>query len=257
MSYALITGASKGIGKAIAIELAKRKHDLLLIARSENLLSDLAIELKSKYGIQTHYLSVDLSESGAALKILEWCHLNDYNVNFLVNNAGFGLAGKFESHNLEENTALLQVNMISLIQLCQVFLPALKQNQRSYILNIASTSAYQSVPYLNLYSASKAFVLRFSRSLSQELKGTVVTVTAVSPGPTDTDFPNRAQMSEKTKKASLKFNMSPESVAMIAVNAAFAGKREVVTGFVNKLGKFLVGIFPNGFVEKTAAKLYK
>ena len=257
MHYALITGASKGIGKAIAVELAKKKYNVLLLARSGELLEQLAAELKEKYGVQTAYLAIDLSITDADEKIFNWCKSNQYTVNILVNNAGYGLAGPFDRYSKKENAALIQVNIISLMQLCQAFLPMLKAQPRSYILNIASSSAYQSVPMLNLYSSSKAFVLHFSRSLSHELKGTTVSVTAVSPGPTDTDFPNRAQMKEKTKKTASKLHATPESVAVIAVTAMLAGKREVVTGFINKLGVFLVWLLPKSFVEKTAAGIYK
>lgn len=257
MNYALITGASKGIGKAICVELAKRHCNLLLIARSGELLAQLATALKEKYNISTDFLSVDLSEPDADEKILNWCTLNHYEVNILVNNAGFGLAGRFDAYKKNENTGLLQVNIISVVQLCQAFLPMLKAQQRSYILNIASSSAYQSVPLLNLYSSSKAFILHFSRALYHELKGTSVSVTAISPGPTDTDFSNRAQMNEKTKKAAGKLNMNPDRVAAIAVKSMFAGKPEVITGFINKLGVFLVWLLPKNLVEKTAAGIYK
>lgn len=257
MQYALITGASKGIGKAIAIELAKRKYNLLLIARSADLLQQLAAELKQTYGIEADHLAIDLAVSDADEKILDWCTTNQYKVNILVNNAGYGLAGPFDQYSKKENAGMIQVNIISLMQLCQAFLPMLKAQPRSYILNIASSSAYQSVPMLNLYSSSKVFVLHFSRSLSHELKGTAVSVTVVSPGPTDTDFPNRAQMKEKAKETASKLNATPESVAAIAVTAMFAGKREVVTGFINKLGVFLVWLLPKNFVEKTAAGIYK
>lgn len=257
MNYALITGASKGIGRAIAIELAKKKINVLLIARSTDLLTSLANELQEKYQVNTATLAIDLAEPDTADNIFSWCSLNNYTVNILVNNAGFGLAGAFEQYSKKENASLINVNIVTLVQLCQVFLPMLKAQPRSYILNIASTSAYQSVPMLNMYSASKAFVLHFTRSLSHELNGTTVTVTAVSPGPTDTDFPNRAGMNEKTKHTASKLHMSPAAVATIAVHAMFSGKREVITGFVNKLGAFLVWLLPKSFVEKTAAKIYK
>ena len=257
MRYALITGASKGIGRAIAVELAKRKINVLLVARSNTLLQDIAEDLKSTYGIAADWLSADLAEPDMDEKILNWCISRQYMVNILVNNAGFGLTGPFDHYSKKDNAALLQVNIISLIQLCQAFLPVLKAQQKAFILNIASTSAYQSVPMMNLYSSSKAFVLRFSRSLSHELKGSSVSVTAICPGPTDTDFPNRAQMNEKTKKAAVKFNMTPESVAVLAVNAMFAGKREVIAGPINKLGAFFVWLLPNNFVENTASSIYK
>ncbi len=257
MNYALITGASKGIGKAIATELAKKKYNLLLVARSGDLLQQLAIELKQAYGIEANYLAIDLAVPDADEKILDWCTTNQYTVNILVNNAGYGLAGPFDQYSKKENTGVLQVNMIALVQLCLAFLPMLKAQPRSYILNLASSSAYQAVPMLNLYSASKVFVLRFSRALAYELKNTSVSVTAISPGPTDTDFPNRAGMSEKTKKTASKLHATPESVAAAAVKAMFAGKREVITGFVNKLQAFLVWLAPKRMVENIAAGIYK
>ena len=257
MNYALITGASKGIGKAIAFELAKRKYNVLLIARSGELLQQVAEEIKQAYNVEAAFLSIDLSEPDADEKILSWCNANGYTINILVNNAGYGFAGPFEQYSKKENAGLIQVNLIALMQLCQACLPMLKAQPRSYILNIASSSAYQAVPMLNLYSASKVFVLHFSRSLSHELKGTNVSVTAVSPGPTDTDFPNRAQMNEKTKKTASKFNMTPEAVAKIAVKAMFAGRREVITGFINKLQAFLVWALPKGLVENIASGIYK
>ena len=257
MNYALITGASKGIGKAIAIELAKRKCNVLLLARSGDLLQQLAAELKKNYGIEADHLAIDLAVPDADEKILDWCTSNQYTVNILVNNAGYGLAGPFDQYSKKENAGILQVNMILLVQLCQAFLPMLKAQPRSYILNLASSSAYQAVPMLNLYSASKVFVLRFSRSLAYELKGTSISVTAVSPGPTDTDFPNRAQMNEKTKKTAGKLHATPQSVAATAVKAMFAGKREVITGFVNKFQAFLVWLVPKRMVENIAAGIYK
>ncbi len=257
MYYALITGASKGIGKSIAIELAKRKIPVLLLARSGVLLEQLAAEIRDQYGVKADYLVMDLSEPDTDEKILKWCQANQYTVNILVNNAGYGLTGPFYEYSKKDNASLLQVNIISLVQLCQAFLPMLKTCEKAYILNIASSSAYQSVPMLNLYSSSKSFVLHFTRSLSHELKGSSVSVTAVSPGPTDTDFPNRANMNEKTKKTASKFHASPQSVAAIAVNAMFAGKREVITGFINKFQAFMVWLLPKTFVERIAAGIYK
>ena len=257
MNYALITGASKGIGRAIAVELARRKYNVLLLARSAELLLQLSTELKETYGVEADYLPTDLAEPDADEKILNWCISKQYTINILVNNAGYGLAGPFEQYSKTENASLIQVNILSLVQLCQAFLPMLKAQPRSYILNIASTTAYQAVPLLNIYSASKVFVLRFSRSLARELKGTPVSVTAVSPGATDTDFPNRAQMNEKTKRTASKFHMSPESVAQIAVKAMFAGKREVIAGFINKLQAFLVWLAPKRLVENVAAGIYE
>lgn len=257
MTYALITGGSKGIGKAIAIELAKKKINILLVARSIDLLQSAAKEIKDSYQVEVDFLSTDLSLPNAAEIVFNWCREKNYSINILVNNAGYGLTGHFETYSSGENNNMLQVNMITAVQLCHIFLPTLKQQPRAYILNIASSAAYQAVPLMSLYAASKSFILLFSRGLSHELKRTSVTVTCVSPGPTDTDFPNRANQREKARKAAEKFHVPPQSVAIIAVKAMFAGKREVIVGFINKLAVFLAWLAPKAVTENTAANIYK
>src|SRR5579871_3119790 len=257
MTYALVTGASKGIGKAIAEELAKKNFNILLVARSEEQLKKNAQEINEKYKVQTDYLAVDLSSTSAPAEIFNWCSKKNYTVQVLVNNAGYGLSGHFERFSVDDNTNMMQLNMIALVQLTQLFLPVLKSQNKSYILNISSSAAYQAVPYLSLYSATKAFVLSFSRGLQQELKKTSVSVTCISPGSTDTDFANRAQIGEKGLKTAEKVNMQPQVVAKIAVDSMFAGKAEVITGLINKLGAFMVWLMPKSLVEKTAMKIYE
>ncbi|GAB2536420.1 SDR family NAD(P)-dependent oxidoreductase [Spirosoma aerophilum] len=257
MGYALITGASKGIGLSIAKELAKRKFDLLLVARSGSLLEQIARQLAAEYGIKTDFLAVDLAESGAAKQVFDWCSQKRYGVQMLVNNAGYGLSGPFEKHSLAEHTSMMSVNMTALIELSYLFLPQLKQQPKAYILNIGSSAAYQAIPGLSLYSASKSFVLQFSRGLHKELKRSTVSVTCVCPGATDTNFVDRAQVGDKGRKAAEKVNMTPEEVARQAVEATLAGKTEVVTGFLNKAGKFMAWLLPKGLVEQTAGSIYE
>jgi len=257
MAYALITGGSKGIGKAIAEHLAARKIDVLLVARSEDLLHEVAKQLSNKYGVQTHYLALDLANKEAAKKIFEWISTNNFSVNILINNAGYGLSGSFEKYELPKHLDMMQVNMQVPVELTYLLLPQLKK-QSSYIMNIASSAAYQAVPGLSLYAASKAFILSFSRGLNYELKDSSVSITAVSPGATDTDFPVRAEVtSPKAAKLAAKFNMKPEDVARIAVEGMFAKKTEVVTGFINKLSGFFVWLLPKIVVEKGAADIYE
>jgi len=147
--------------------------------------------------------------------------------------------------------------MIVPVKLCKLFLPALRLQPKAYILNIASSAAYQAVPCLSLYAATKAFLLSFSRGLRQELRQSNVSVTCISPGSTDTDFSKRAQIGIKGLKAAEKINMTPEAVARIAVKSMFAGKTEVITGAINKLGAFLVWLSPKSLVERTAMKIYQ
>jgi short-subunit dehydrogenase len=257
MNYALITGASKGIGKAVANELAAKGFNVLLVARSEPLLEQVAAEITARYKVKVDWYALDLSRPSAPQNVYDWSRAKGYTVQALVNNAGYGLSGPFEKYSLEEHWNMMQLNMQTLVGLTRLFLPDLEAQNRGYIMNIASSAAYQAVPKLSLYAATKAFVLSFSRGLHQELARGPVSVTVVSPGATDTDFPNRAQLGEKGMKAAEKFNMSPDAVAGIAVRAMLSGKAEVITGFINKLGAAMAWLLPKGMVEKTAMKIYE
>lgn len=255
--YALITGASKGIGKEIAMELAKKKYDLILIARSASQLEEAAKEIRSKYAVKVDFLATDLSAPDVARGVFKWVEQNNYQVSILVNNAGYGLAGDFENYTLEQNRAMMNLNMITVSEMCQVFLPMLKRHSQAYILNIASSTAYQALPQMAIYAATKIFVLNFSRALKFELKNSSVSVTCVSPGATDTNFNDRAAIPAKARKAAEKVVMSPQDVAKISIDAMFAGKTEVIAGFVNKLGAFLAWIAPKAITEKVAAGIYE
>ena len=257
MTYALITGASKGIGRAISEELASRRVNLLLVARDTSLLEELATQLKQQYAIQADYLSLDLAVPNAVETLKTWIENHQYQINILVNNAGYGLSGAFTDYTIEEHKAMMQVNMTVPVELTAMLLPQLKRNQPSYILNIASSAAYQSVPGLTTYAASKSFILSFSRGLRYELRNKGVSVTAVSPGSTDTGFASRAKVGAKGLRAAEKVNMTPQAVAGIAVKAMYAKKAEVITGFINQLGAFLVWLFPKKLAEKTAAGIYE
>ena len=252
MKYALITGASKGIGKAIVEELAARKINLLLVARSEDLLQTLAMDLQTRFGIKADCLAIDLAQEHAAEQVFQWTKDKGYTVNILINNAGYGLSGQFEKYSPDDYTQMMQVNMTVPVLLTNLFIPELKRNTPSYILNIASSA----VPGLTVYAASKAFVLSFSRGLAFELRKSGVSVTAVSPGGTDTDFANRAQVGAKAVRAGEKLNMTAEAVAKLAVDAMLAKKTEIITGFVNKLGAFLVWLLPKKLTETTASGIY-
>jgi short-subunit dehydrogenase len=257
MSLALITGASKGIGKAITEELAKEKVNVLLVARSESLLQQQVTYLSSTYQIQADYLAIDLATEGASQKIVDWCLDKKYSINILVNNAGYGLSGAFEKYSLQEYKDMMQVNMNVPVELCNLLIPYLSQQPKGYILNIASSAAYQAVPGLSIYAATKSFLLSFSRGLRFELRNSAISVTTVCPGATDTNFPDRAKVGEKARKAAAKVNMTPAEVAKIAVKALFDKKTEVITGAVNKAGAFMAWLLPKRLVEKIAGGIYE
>ena len=257
MPTALITGASKGIGRAIAEHLAKIKTDLLLVARSEDLLKETAITLQETYGIKADYLAIDLSMDDAASKIYEWCIEKGYTINILINNAGYGLSGQFQNHSLLLHLDVMKVNMNVPVELCYYFLPMMLDQPEAYILNIASQASFQAVPGLNIYAASKAFLQSFSRGLKYELRKTNVSVTVVYPGSTNTNFAETAKVGSKAMKMAQTFNMSAYKVAEASLTAMFSRKAESTIGMINKVGKFLVWLMPKKISEKAAGDIYE
>lgn len=254
--FAVVTGASQGIGKYIAIALAKRSFNLLLIARSADKLRLLKQELETMYKVRVEYLVLDLSDSGSAQTLFDCCTQLSAPITVLVNNAGFGLWGNFEELAIGEQEKMIQLNVGSLTSITHALLPLLRGNAAAYILNVASTAAYQAVPTLAVYAATKAYVLSFSRALRHELRSKNISVTCISPGPTETGFADRAGM-QALFELTAKYNMPVETVAEYAVRAMFKKKSEVVPGFTNKIQRFGDWLFPKNIVEKIAARLYR
>lgn len=258
MAYALITGASKGIGKAIAFELAEKGYDLILCARSGELLESIGKELSVRFKVKVNCYALDLSQEEHTEQLIALVHKENTPLEILINNAGYGLWGRFDKLTLQEQLNLIEVNIRVMVKLTHSLLPLLKKQKRAYVLNVASTAAYQAVPTLAVYSASKAFVLRFTRALRIELKDGPVSVSCISPGPTDTNFMNAAGMhSVEMQKRAAKFNMTPEKVAKIAVKGLFAGKKEIIPGLLNSLSVWMVDFTPKAITEKIAEGLYK
>ena len=256
MAFALITGASGGIGFALAKELALRKHDVLLVARSEELLKKNCEYLKQKYVVSADYLSIDLATAGAALRVKAWVDQKNAPVDILINNAGFASWGPLRGLPNEEFNGMIQLNMVTLAELCKEFLPMLEKLPKAFILNVSSTAAYQAVPTLTTYAATKAFVLLFTRGLRWELKGTSISVSCLSPGPTSTGFIDRANLGMIKERAE-KFSMTAEAVAKIAIDGMLAGKAEIIPGFTNWISAKLAEIVPKQLTEQIAMNLYK
>ncbi len=256
MAYALVTGSSGGIGLSIAKELASRKYDLLLIARSEAKLKALQEEIQNQYKVAVQYLVCDLSQPGASKTVIDWS--TRFDVQIVVNNAGFGIWGNLEQNNNADLHQLVQLNQVVLMELCKGFVPYLKKRSgKSYLLNIGSTAAYQAVPGMAVYSASKAFVVSFTRALRWELKDTNIGVTCFSPGTTTTGFMDRALMDDAMKQKAEKVTMTAEEVARIGVKGMFAGKAEVIPGFINWISVKMVSFVPKYLTESIAYNLYK
>lgn len=254
--YALITGAGKGIGKSMALQLAQKGYNLLLVSRSENDLQVLSSRLKNEHHIEVKYLSIDLSNTGAALNVFNWAKALAVPISVLINNAGHGLWGDFAVLDITAQTAMMRVNINALVELSYYLTPLLKQQKQAYILNIASTAAYQAVPTLAIYSATKAFVLSFSRALRYELKNTPIAVSCLCPGPTDTGFAHSAGMDALAELAA-KFNMAADDVARIGLNGMFNKKAEIIPGFLNKLSAAAAKHSPKSVIERVTARLYK
>jgi short-subunit dehydrogenase len=254
--YALITGASKGIGKSIALLLAQSGYNLLLVARSESELKQLSESVRSSDKVEALYLSIDLSTNDAAQHVRDWCKSLSVPLTVLINNAGYGLWGRFEELDLTAQLNMLKLNMDTVVELTYYLLPLLKEQPQSYILNVSSTAAYQAVPTLGLYSASKSFILSFSRALRYELKSTSVSVSCICPGPTDTEFTKRAGMDALADLAE-KFNMPPKLVAEAGLKGLFNKKAEIIPGFLNKLTSFAARHAPKSLVERISAGLYE
>ncbi len=258
MSYAIVTGASKGIGKEIALLLAKKKHSLLLVARNEDALKELSEYIKKEFTVDCKWLATDLSNPDGVQKVIRFVEQKLSDVSILVNNAGYGLWGAFDETAADKQLNMMDLNMRTPVVLTHALLPLLKKQKQSYILNIASTAAYQAVPTLAVYSATKAFMVLFSRALHYELRKTNVSVTCISPGATDTNFMNAAGMtSPEILKRAEKFNMNPREVAAFALKGMFKKKNEIIPGFVNQFSVFMTRLVPKSLTEKIAAGLYE
>ena len=188
METALITGASSGIGTAFAKELAARKTNLVLVARSEDKLQQLAKQLQEQFKIQVDVLVQDLTAPRATKSVFEAVSQKGLTVDLLINNAGFGDYGAFTDRKLHKQVEMIQLNITALVELTYLFLPVMQQRGSGGIINVSSIAAYQPLPYLSVYAATKAFVLSFSEALWAENKGTGVRILALCPGPTESKF---------------------------------------------------------------------
>jgi uncharacterized protein len=243
MKTALITGASGGIGKAFAEELASQKMNLVLVARSEDRLNQLAAELQERYPIQVDVIVKDLTETTAVQSIFDLTHSKGIQIDVLINNAGFGDYGTFAQSNGDRQVKMVQLNVLALVDLTHKYLPLMQQNLSGTIINIASIAAFQPVPYLSVYAATKAFVLNFSEALWAETRPYGVKVLAVCPGPTETNFFHEAKFPDALTGKSPKV-ITSEEVVKETMKALNSGDISVVTGgllshFIGNLSKFI------------------
>jgi uncharacterized protein len=242
---ALITGASSGIGLELAKLFATDDYDLVLVARSEEKLNNLAEEINREYTVHCAVIATDLSFPRSPREIWEELDEKKIQVDVLVNNAGFGTHGKFAELDLERELNMIDLNVHALTELTGLFLPSMIEKGSGKILNVASTAAFQPGPLMATYFASKAFVLNFSEALANEVKGTGVTVTCLCPGATKTNFESTSGNSNLFAKTTL---ATAESVATEAYSALMKGKTTIITGWKNNVLIFLNRFAPRKVV---------
>ena len=255
-SYTLITGASKGIGKAFAFEAAKRGHNLILVARDADQLSALAKELQATHRVAVHTYAQDLTRPDAPKGLANFCQRHHYAVDRLINNAGVGLWGQFDELDLASQINSVQINVTAVVALSHTMLPLLKAHKKRYILNVASTAAFFPTPYFSVYAAAKAFVLSFSRALRHELKSNGVVVSCLCPGPTQSDFTKSAKM-ESFRFNRKEFFMPAEMVAKAGLDGLKKGKSLIIPGATNQLSACLASTLPKSLMARVAARIYK
>jgi short-subunit dehydrogenase len=246
---ALVTGASSGIGAAIARELARQGVHLILVARSRPPLEQLASEIRDVCPVAVCVLTQDLAEPDAARSLQQTLDEQNLKVDLLINNAGAGKSGPFLDLPLSEVEAQIQLNLLALTELCQLFAAPMVRRGYGQILNVASTGAYQPGPYTAVYYAAKAYVHSFSLALARELCGTGVTVTLLCPGATATDFSRRAG------KKDLANAMPPAKVARAAVRGLLSRRRLVIPGFANRVVITASKVLPGHWLAAIVARI--
>jgi len=251
---ALVTGASGGIGEALARLLAAGGANVVLLARSAERLASLAAELSAAHRVQATVLAHDLSAPGAAEAIVAELSTRELTIDILVNNAGFGTYGPFATTSADEELALMQVNIVALTMLTKRLLPSMIERRHGRILNVASTAAFQPGPLMAVYYASKAYVLSLSEALSKETEGTGVTVTCLCPGPTATGFQDRAQMGESKLFSTLGV-AGAAGVARAGYDGMMAGRAIVVPGLTNKIGVQMLRVAPRALVRSMIRRI--
>jgi short-subunit dehydrogenase len=251
--WALVTGASAGIGKALAEELAAGGTPLVLTARRKERLEELARALTAKHNVKTEVVAADLAEASAPEKIFAFTKEKGIEIELLINNAGFGGYGEFSEVPAQRLLEMVQVNCGAVVHLTRLFLPGMIARKRGDVLILASTAAFQAVPYISTYSATKAFDLLFAEGLAEEMKPHGIRVCALCPGSTESEFHEVARHPDSTKRT----QETAEKVARTGLKALAAGKSYVISGLGNYLGAHSQRLAPRRLVTRIAAGMFK
>lgn len=253
MNTALITGASSGIGEVFARKLAARGRNVLLVARSEDKLITLCNELGRSNSIRAQYVALDLSEPDAAERLFAEAEKRGSTIDLLINNAGFGSMGDFSQLDLKRELNMIDLNIKSLVELTYKFLAPMRERRRGAIINVASTAAFQAVPFMATYAATKAFVLSFSEALWEENRPFGIKVMALCPGVTETNFFEAA----RGRKPPARVSQSPEEVVETALNGLNRGKSHIISGWTNFLMTQSERLAPRSLVTRVAGRMMR
>lgn len=251
---ALITGGSSGIGLELAYCFAQHGHNLILVARSSDTLEAAAGKIEGKYGVTATTLPFDLADPESPRKLFDAVNGDGVHVDFLVNNAGFGLGGEFVDTDLEKELDMIQVNVAVVVHLTKLFLPAMVKRKEGRIMNVASTAAFFPGPLASIYYATKAFVLSFSEAIAEELRNSGVTVTALCPGPTETNFAERSGTGN-TRLFTQSAVAGAEEVARYGYEAMMRGQRVAIPGIGNKFLMQAERLVPRRIVTMITRKI--
>lgn len=254
MAWALITGASSGIGECFARAVAARGQSLVLVARSGDKLQVLAEELNKRHGVKTECIALDLTAPGAAGRLADELVRRQIEIDLLVNNAGFGVQGRFWEASLERQSAIIDLNVKALLELTHVLLPPMVRKGAGSIINVSSTASFQPLPYTSVYAASKAFVTSFSMGLTEELRPLGIRVVTLCPGTTRTNFFQAGGYKALNFRISFQ---SPEAVAAAGLRKLDRGGGLVLSRPLDNLMIFVERLLPRSWLARLTAGIFR
>ena len=251
MKYTLITGASSGIGEAFARRLAAEKHNLVLVARSEDKLRTLCEELSGAFQVDCRHFAIDLLDFEADNRLFEETEKCGLEIDWLINNAGFGSSGDFAKLDIERELEIIDLNISALVALTHRYLQKMREAGRGTIINVSSAAGFQPIPFMATYAASKAFVSSFSEAIAEENRPFGIHVLALCPGSTKTNF---FEASNIERPIQVKGQQTVEDVVETAMKAVSKNKTKVVSGWANYIGSIAGTLIPNSVSSRVMAK---
>lgn len=251
MKFTLITGASSGIGEAFARRLASEKHNLVLVARSEEKLRVLCDELTAKHSVTCNFVALDLTEPGSCEKLVAETEARGWEIDWLINNAGFGSSGDFAKLDPDRELQIIDLNVSALVALTHKFLQGMRKRRSGTIINVSSAAGFQPIPFMATYAATKAFVSSFSEAIAEENRPFGIRVLALCPGSTKTNF---FEASKIERPIQVKGQQTVEQVVDTAMKALSQNRTKVVSGWANFIGAVAGTIVPNSISSRVMAK---